>query len=281
MRQRFLKLYRWDGTEDQQGYWKAWTTLTGRTDSTQHEKEGAPWIREAWECSLDLRTLIQQRQARWMRKVHDGPWVQLGTVQNRLRALALLDNAFLFDVLPEASHGPRFWQATKNSRLRRRRAVLKTRDRAHEALRQVVDSPLHEYWLALVDAQHDQRKRGILRFGGFDPNGGDEEYEDLIAKVSLVSRELNNLTKQLEQFEDPILSEKEDRGRKDKGALATAILGLEKFFLDCGVSSRRQALGYTHALLYVAGLWPDEKRSGLQAKAADLRKRPSNSTHEG
>ena len=236
------------------------------------------WVDDAWIEETCARLGKVSRSKRWVNGERGFWWQQaktaweyLGTAQNRLRAVQLLYDAGR-EFADQIYHGSQFWQATKTERKAQQQKLQKARRKAVKIIN-AAGQAFSDYFKTVV----------ALESFSYRPVMVDADAGDFVPKSSdEVARELEQCLKEIQEFMDhfsrtpvPNLLAKEQgqRGRRKKTALNNALLTLVETFQNSSSHlSRNKALEYTHCLLYLSGVWPDEDPHGLAAKLAQVRK---------
>ena len=236
------------------------------------------WVDEAWieeTCArlakLSRNNWWENEEVRFWWNQAQTAWEYLGTAQNRLRALQLLYDAGR-EFADQIYLGSQFWQATKTERQAQQRKLQKARRKAVRTIN-AAGQAFSDYFKTVV-ALESFSDRPVMVNAGTGDFLPEPSYE--------ASRELEQRLKEIQEFADhfsrtpvPNLLAKEQgqRGRRKKTALNNALFALVEIFQNSSSHlSRNKALEYTHCLLYLSGVWPDEDPHGLAAKHAQLRK---------
>jgi hypothetical protein len=205
----------------------------------------------------------------WLNLLHE-VWEQLGTAENRVRALRLLHNAFCERGQELGTKG-KYWEETRNQREKLRKSLPKTRQKAEQALEKAKEA-LEAYLQGTNDSAPYARKH--LDFG-YSSEAAErmflaeyynpQEIRTAISEVESAAARLRTLQK------TEYVPWKGSRGRPQKPALITALCELYDMFLAHG-DGPEESLEYVHCLLYVPGIWSDQNWEALGAKLSPLRK---------
>lgn len=236
MLKRFLRLQRWGHGSAQRAQlrWMAWEVQNWLVD-----------VQEGYTATV-VRSLGQR--AVWLQEARKA-WEALGTVSNRVQALRLLEKVVEEEALPEILYGPQFWQNTTKVRQARYKALQKAHRRAQQAAHRAC-AAVEAYRQAMWAVREYAQRR-------------ETAYDIRLDELSKAEIEVTSAVKRMERIVDPAPFAKEpgQRGRQEKNAYNMALLGLESLFFQ-QIRSHRKAVIYTHCLLYVMGVCPDEDPDG-------------------
>ena len=230
------------------------------------------WVDDDWieRTRARLAGLNNSKEEQlWLEQTQKA-WEHLRTAQNRLRALQLLHDA-AEEVVQQVFNGPRFWQVTKKKRESQQRVLRKARAELEKTIN-AAGHALLTYLKAVraIEAFPHRPMMRVFEGGLFDQKktyGPSEEIRECLKMQQQIVDRLNRFVEP-----SPFAKGPGRRGRREKSRLSAAVIELQKIFRDGGLS-RNKALGYTHSLLYIAGIWPDDDPHSLSGKFSQLQRR--------
>jgi hypothetical protein len=270
IRQRFLQLQRWGQGKIKKGYELQWYKVGDQLWFLDPQREGEALIKDILETKASW---MQQAQQAWDDFDVGEEWP---TEKNRFEAVRLLDEVFWTETYPEMFYGPLYWHRARQERQSQYQKLAKMHRKVDSAVQHVTNN-LRKYHTTVWQASLKPRPATGYSFSWMFPPGRADregiEIENAVAGLSSVLGEaetkLSEVKKILEMCVSAVtMQQKSPRGRREKRALNTAIVEMDKKYK---LLTDRQTIQRIHTLLYIAGIWPKDDYQSLTAKFYQLR----------